>query len=83
VISLTGHRDGEYWLLKIEDQGPGVPEAELERIFEPFLRLDGTPGKGFGLGLSIARRAIELQEGRLWASRGGAGLAMNITLPAA
>lgn len=83
VISLAGHRQGEHWLLQIEDQAPGVPEAELERIFEAFLRLDGTPGKGFGLGLSIARRAIELQGGQLWASRGDAGLIMNLKLRAA
>lgn len=83
VIRLTGHREGDDWLLRLEDQGTGVPEAELERIFDAFLRLDGTPGKGFGLGLSIARRAIELQDGRLWASRGHVGLIMNLQLPAA
>ncbi|MGI4839138.1 MAG: HAMP domain-containing sensor histidine kinase [Janthinobacterium lividum] len=83
VIRLSGYRDGDYWQLRLEDQGPGVPETELERIFDPFLRLDGTPGKGFGLGLSIARRAIELQDGKLWASRGQVGLVMNLRLPAA
>jgi two-component system sensor histidine kinase PfeS len=83
VIRLTGQRQNAYWHVRLEDQGPGVPEADLERIFEAFLRLDGTPGKGFGLGLSIARRAIELQDGRLWASRGDAGLIMNLRLPAA
>jgi two-component system sensor histidine kinase PfeS len=54
--------------------GAGVADADLERIFEPYLRLDGTQGSGFGLGLSIARRAIELQGGELWASRGAQGL---------
>lgn len=83
VIRLTGQRENAYWLLRLEDQGPGVPEEQLARIFEAFLRLDGTPGKGFGLGLSIARRAIELQDGQLWASRGDAGLIMNLRMPAA
>lgn len=83
VITLRGRREGAHWWLTLEDQGPGVPEAELERIFEPFLRLDGAPGKGFGLGLSIARRAIELQDGQLWATRGDVGLAMSLLLPAA
>jgi two-component system sensor histidine kinase PfeS len=81
-IRLRGHRQGDHWHLQLEDQGPGVAPDQLERIFEPFLRLDGTPGKGFGLGLSIARRAIELQDGQLWASRGNAGLIMNLRLPA-
>lgn len=79
-VTLHGHRDGLFWHLCVEDQGPGVDVADLERIFEPFLRLDGTPGKGFGLGLSIARRAIELQGGQLWASRGDHGLRMNLRL---
>lgn len=83
VVRLSGVRAGKHWHLCLEDQGPGVPEAERQTIFEPFLRLDGTPGKGFGLGLSIARRAIELQGGKLWASQGGQGLQMNIVLQAA
>lgn len=82
IITLTGERVGTDWRLRLADQGPGVPETELERIFEAFLRLDGTAGKGFGLGLSIARRAIELQGGQLWASRGEPGLVMNMRLPA-
>lgn len=81
IITLSGQRQGDSWWLRLEDQGPGVPQADLQRIFEAFLRLDGTPGKGFGLGLSIARRAIELQDGALWASRGKAGLVMNLRLP--
>lgn len=83
VIRLSGQREGENWCLVIEDQGPGVAEADLERIFEAYLRLDGTVGSGFGLGLSIARRAIELQGGALWATCGSQGLRMNLRLPAA
>lgn len=83
VIRLSGRREDDNWCLVIEDQGPGVAEADLERIFEAYLRLDGTVGSGFGLGLSIARRAIELQGGALWASRGSQGLRMHLRLPAA
>lgn len=83
IVRLSGVRAGEFWHLCLEDQGPGVPESDREKIFEPFLRLDGAPGKGFGLGLSIARRAIELQSGRLWATQANQGLQMNIRLQAA
>ena len=83
VIRLSGWREGDSWWLVIEDQGPGVAKADLERIFEAYLRLDGTVGTGFGLGLSIARRAIELQGGELWATQGRQGLRMNLRLPAA
>ncbi|TDR45427.1 two-component system sensor histidine kinase PfeS [Pseudomonas brenneri] len=83
VIRLSGVREGDTWLLTVEDHGPGVAEADLERIFEPYLRLDGAPGTGFGLGLSIARRAIELQGGQLWASHGPQGLRMHLRVAAA
>lgn len=83
VVRLFGRRHGSHWELVMEDEGSGVAEADLERIFEPYLRLDGTSGSGFGLGLSIARRAIELQGGQLWAGRGKRGLRMNLRLPAA
>lgn len=83
VIRLSGRREEGAWCLVIEDQGPGVAEDDLERIFEAYLRLDGTVGSGFGLGLSIARRAIELQGGALWATCGSQGLRMHLRLPAA
>jgi two-component system OmpR family sensor kinase len=50
----------------IEDDGPGIPEDEREQIFEPFYRLDRSRDRatgGFGLGLSIARKAIVLHGG--------------------
>jgi two-component system sensor histidine kinase PfeS len=66
----------------LEDQGGGVAEADLERIFLPFTRLDGSrPGDGgFGLGLSIARNAVRRQGGELWAQNTERGLQMNIRL---
>lgn len=80
VITLDGQREGDYWHLRLQDQGPGVPEADLERIFKPYQRLPES-GAGFGLGLAIARRAIELQGGRLWASNAQPGLCLHIVLP--
>lgn len=84
VVTLGGRRDGRYWHLWLEDQGGGVAEADLERIFLPFTRLDGSrPGDGgFGLGLSIARNAVQRQGGRLWAENTGRGLRMNMQLVA-
>ncbi|MET0949244.1 MAG: sensor histidine kinase [Pseudomonas sp.] len=82
VVRLDGRRDGDYWHLWLEDEGGGVAEEDLERIFSPFTRLDGSrPGNGgFGLGLSIARNAVQRQGGRLWAENSGAGLRLNIRL---
>ncbi|WP_437879705.1 histidine kinase sensor domain-containing protein [Pseudomonas sp. LRF_L74] len=83
VVTLDGEREGDYWHLRLSDQGSGVPEADLERIFEAYRRLDGTSGEGFGLGLAIARRAVELQGGQLWASNGRPGLCLHIKMRAA
>ncbi|VVO25178.1 sensor histidine kinase [Pseudomonas fluorescens] len=82
IVSLGGRRDGDFWHLWLEDQGGGVAEADLERIFSPFIRLDGSrPGNGgFGLGLSIARNAVQRQSGRLWAENTGKGLRLNMHL---
>ncbi|WP_313457686.1 sensor histidine kinase [Pseudomonas sp.] len=82
TVCLDGWREGDCWHLCLSDQGPGVPEADLERIFEPYQRLSGS-GTGFGLGLAIARRAITLQGGRLWASNGNPGLRLHLVLPGA
>jgi signal transduction histidine kinase len=70
----------------VRDTGPGIPDGELERIFEPFAQVEHAPGGrrgGTGLGLSIARRFAELLEGRLAvASRVGAGSTFTLELPA-
>ncbi|MBM7060686.1 HAMP domain-containing protein [Pseudomonas sp. UL073] len=55
--------------LDVEDDGPGVPESERERLFRPFLRLDNSRTRasgGHGLGLSIVRRIIYWHGGRAW-----------------
>ncbi|MFV3328015.1 histidine kinase sensor domain-containing protein [Pseudomonas sp. NY15372] len=84
LVRLGGQREGGYWRIFLEDQGGGVAEADLERIFAPFSRLDGSrPGDGgFGLGLSIARSAIQRQGGTLWAENGKQGLRLCMRLPA-
>lgn len=84
VVRFYGQREGTCWRLCLEDQGEGVATQQLETIFCPFTRLSSArTGKGFGLGLSIARRAIALQGGRLWAEAGDPGLRLCLVLPAA
>jgi two-component system OmpR family sensor kinase len=70
------------------DRGPGVAEASLTQLFEPFVRLaeagSETPPRGYGLGLAIARRAIEAHGGSVRAhNRPGGGLCVELELPAA
>jgi signal transduction histidine kinase len=64
----------------VVDQGPGIPEGSLERVFEPFYR--GNERSGAGLGLAIARGFAAANEGRVWAeSRPGQGATFALALP--
>jgi two-component system sensor histidine kinase KdpD len=67
-------------IVRVVDQGPGIPEGLLERVFEPFYR--GNERSGAGLGLAIARGFAAANEGRVWAeSRPGQGAAFALALP--
>lgn len=69
--------------VEVTDHGPGIPAADLERIFDDFVQL-GEPGVGTGLGLPIARRLAELQGGTLRAeSAPGTGSTFRLFLPSA
>jgi signal transduction histidine kinase len=77
--------DGEVALV-VEDEGPGIPPAERERVWQPFTRLreeDGTRG-GSGLGLSLVRELVVRQGGRAWVEdAAGGGARFVVTLPVA
>jgi signal transduction histidine kinase len=74
---------GDWARITIEDAGPGVPEADRERIFEPFYRADSAVrGSGSGLGLAIVRQIAQAHRGRVeYASREGGGSRFTVTLP--
>lgn len=76
--------DGSIWLT-VSDEGPGVPESDLSRIFERFYRVDKARSRetgGTGLGLSIVRHLVELHGGDVWAAnRGSQGATFTVRLP--
>jgi signal transduction histidine kinase len=76
-------QDGKELHIVVEDHGPGMPEAMLVKMFEPFWRNEtDQTSVGFGLGLAIARRAIELHKGRISVECAPqTGLHFKITLP--
>ncbi len=64
-IRLSLQEQEDRFLLQIEDEGPGIPEASLTQIFDKFYRVPGSPPGGTGLGLSIVKSIIELHKGRI------------------
>jgi two-component system sensor histidine kinase KdpD len=79
IDSLT--QEGEL-VIRVSDNGPGIPGELIERIFDKFYRLPGTPAGGSGLGLSIVKGFVEGQGGRVHAAnREKGGAVFTIVLP--
>ena len=81
----SAHNAAAIARVDILDHGPGVPEAHLEQLFEPFYRVGESRDRqsgGGGIGLTIAERAVRLHQGRIEACNiAGAGLQVRIQLP--
>ncbi len=84
-VTVRARAAGGRAVIDVDDQGPGIPEAQRERIFAPFTRLSGTTrhgSGGTGLGLAIARRIAEAHGGTIVAgSPAGQGARFTVTLP--
>lgn len=84
-IELAARRDGDRLVFTVSDRGPGISEADVARVFEPFYRASGAaPDAGrAGLGLSIARTLAQIQGGTVtYARRAGGGSVFSVELPA-
>lgn len=88
-ITVASWRDDRYWKVRMEDTGPGLPAADLQRIFEPFIRVRPADERvshddmGTGLGLAICRSVIEIHQGSIRAEnrQSGPGLCVSFELP--
>lgn len=87
TVTVDVHESGSSVHLTVADEGPGIPPAERERIFEPFTRLPGVRREragGTGLGLAIARRIATAHHGTIHAADAPSGGAVFVlTLPGA
>ena len=84
-VSVELSRQSDALLIRIADQGPGVPDETLDKLFEPFFRVADARERqtgGTGIGLAIAEQAVRLHGGSIRASnRSTGGLLVEISLP--
>jgi two-component system sensor histidine kinase KdpD len=82
-ITVSTAKEDDNLCIAVEDQGPGIPPEDLQRIFEKFYRVKRFENVvGTGLGLSICKGIVEVHGGKIWAeNRPGGGLRMAFTLP--
>jgi signal transduction histidine kinase len=72
AVEVSGAQNGEYVVIRVIDDGPGIPERDIPSLFEPFFRVNRSPSKktgGYGLGLSISKRIIEVHGGTIAVSQ--------------
>ncbi|MBX2834272.1 MAG: PAS domain-containing protein [Micavibrio sp.] len=83
-IKFTCERDKDFWYIQIQDNGIGIEEKNLDKIFHMFNRLHlKDEYEGTGIGLSICWKIIHLHDGEIWAtSEFGRGTTFHLTLPA-
>ncbi len=84
-IQVEAYAEGEYVHLLFTDEGIGIPEDKLDKIFDTFYQVDGSPTRhfgGLGLGLAIVQRIVEVHKGKVWAeSRLSHGSTFHVLLP--
>ena len=84
-ITIDACQEGDAVEMWVQDNGPGIPAAYHDRIFDKFSRLHSKDGpRGLGLGLAYCRLAVQGHGGRIWVeSKAGSGAAFHFTLPLA
>jgi two-component system OmpR family sensor kinase len=84
-ITVTATPRGDWLRFSVADSGPGIPQDQLERVFDRFYRTDSGRSRdegGSGLGLAIARALVEAHGGRIWAdASSGEGARISFELP--
>jgi signal transduction histidine kinase len=82
-ISVKAEKKNRKTIITVSDDGPGIPEKYLERVFEPFVRLDESRNRdtgGHGLGLAIVKQIIEKHGGQVFAEKKDCGCSIRISL---
>lgn len=86
-VKIFAEQKGEWVVVRISDDGPGIPDADISNLFEPFFRVDRSRSKktgGYGLGLSICKRIMEAHGGSIVVQNNvRRGASFILTLPTA
>ncbi|MCA1584089.1 MAG: HAMP domain-containing histidine kinase, partial [Acidobacteria bacterium] len=86
-VEISAAQNADAAVIRVTDDGVGVPEGDLERVFEPFFRVDRSRSRstgGYGLGLSICKRVMEAHGGSIAVERqAGRGTSFVLTFPQA
>ncbi|HUP69340.1 MAG TPA: ATP-binding protein [Acidimicrobiales bacterium] len=83
VVEVGAQRQDGMVTVSVTDEGPGVPQDQLERVFQVFERVEGEPYPGTGLGLAVCRKVVERAGGRIWMENNeGSGVTVRFSLPA-
>jgi signal transduction histidine kinase len=84
-VEISVSQTAETVVVRVTDDGVGIPESDVERVFEPFFRVDRSRSKstgGYGLGLSICKRVMEAHGGSIAVERqAGRGTSFVLTFP--
>ena len=86
-ITIRASQRSKHIVVVVSDEGRGIPRDQIDRVFEPFYRVERSPAAsspGFGLGLTICRRLVEAHGGEIWVeSEPGKGSSFYFSLPIA
>jgi signal transduction histidine kinase len=83
AISVQAQKEGTDLVIRVVDNGPGLPPDLLPRIFDKFVRASHAPTGGSGLGLAIVKSQIEAIGGRVWVEHASPGARFVVELDAA
>ena len=85
AVEMSAAQNGERVIIRVTDDGPGIPDPDMPNLFEPFFRVNRSRSKktgGYGLGLSISKRIVEAHGGTIGAeNHAPRGASFVVTLP--
>ena len=81
-VEVSAEQACGHWVLRVNDNGPGVDKEDVEKLFKPFQRLSRHDTQGLGLGLAVCKRIVELHDGKIcYEAKSGNGATFSFSIP--